>query len=80
MKHIISMKRIGSIFLGLSLAIGTAALLGQTPRQKEPPEPEMGKGDKTKNKKSEQKSEHKQDKTKGKQTSDKRKAEQPKAQ
>jgi hypothetical protein len=65
------MRQIGCIFLGVSLALGTAALLGQPPTQTDQPKAEKRKVEQTKDEKS--------DKGKGKAKNNKRKAEEPKA-
>jgi hypothetical protein len=76
------MKRISGIFLGLGLALGTAALFGRAPdapnqEKSDVPKAERKKGGK---RESDHKSGRKEDKSNGKQTNQKRKAEQPKAQ
>jgi hypothetical protein len=72
------MKKLVSIFLGLSLALCTAALFGQAPPVDQPKAEK--KGHKTNNEKSDHKDDRKEDKNNTKQKDQKRKAEQPKAQ
>ena len=57
------MRRIGHIFVGMNLLVGTAALFAQPPAETDPPKAEKNKSDKGK----------------GKQKGEKRKAEEPKA-
>lgn len=77
------MKRIGSILLGLSLALGTTAVFGLPPAQTDQPKAEKKKIDKSKNAtsdKNEKGDNQGKGKGKGDSKNQKRKAEEPKAQ